>query len=61
MPTTSHPDTAVSPSLAYYQDQLGAPFAFQVVIDGRYVEADCFERPRGPLVVPARTFLSQLF
>jgi hypothetical protein len=37
-----------------------APLAFQVVLDADYVDADCFARPGGPLVVPARTFLSQL-
>jgi hypothetical protein len=54
-------DDALSPSLARFQEALGAPFAFQVVRDLPYVEADCFARPRGPTVVPARTFLSQLF
>jgi len=47
-------------ALKYYQEQIKAPYAFQVVMDADYVEADCFARPRGPLVVPARTFLSQL-
>lgn len=55
-----HRDTAMSPALQRYQDQLKAPFAFQLVIDTDYVDADCFERPRGPMVVPATTFLSQL-
>ena len=31
-----------------------------VVLDMDYVNADCFARRRGPVVVPARTFLSQL-
>jgi len=53
-------DEAISPALKYYQDQTKAPFAFQVVIDADYVDADCFARPRGAMVVPARTFLSQL-
>ena len=47
-------------SLKYYQNQTNAPFAFQVVIDMDYVNADCFAEPRGPIVVPARTLLSQL-
>lgn len=55
-----HRETAPSPALAYYQKSLGAPFAFQVVLDADYVDADCFARPGPPLVVPARTFLSQL-
>ena len=44
----------------YYQEQLHAPFAFQVVLDATYVDADCFAKPRAPVVVPAKTFLSQL-
>ena len=55
-----HRDTSLSPSLAHFQRQLGAPFAFQVVLDADYVEADCFAAPGPPLVVPARTLLSQL-
>jgi predicted AAA+ superfamily ATPase len=51
---------AISGALKYHQDQIKAPHAFQVVIEADYVDADCFEAPRGPLVVPARTFLSQL-
>ncbi|MFQ5501910.1 MAG: ATP-binding protein [Phycisphaerae bacterium] len=46
--------------LKFYQNQTGAPFAFQVVVDADYVDADCFTKPRGPIVVPAKTFLSQL-
>ena len=54
-----HADS-ISPALKYYQDQVRAPFAFQVVIDADYVDADCFAKPCHPLVVPAKTFLSQL-
>lgn len=50
----------LSPALTTFQDQLGAPHAFQVVLDADYVDADCFAAPSSPLVVPARTFLSQL-
>jgi predicted AAA+ superfamily ATPase len=53
-------DQKISKSLEYFQHQLEAPLAFQVVLDMDYVDADCFARPRGPVVVPARTFLSQL-
>ena len=53
-------DETISSVLKYYQEQTKAPFAFQVVIDADYVDADCFARPRGPMVVPAKTFLSQL-
>lgn len=55
-----HADETVSPALAHFQERLAVPFAFQVVLDAPYVDVDCFERPRGPLVVPARTLLSQL-
>ena len=53
-------DERIDKTLSYYQSQLAAPYAFQVVIDLPYVEADCFDRSGRPLVVPARTFLSQL-
>ena len=52
-------DTKIGKALARYQTQLNAPFAFQVVVEADYVAADCFARPGPPLVVPARTFLSQ--
>ena len=50
----------IAPSLKHFQEQTRAPFAFHVVLDADYVDADCFARPRGPVVLPARTFLSQL-
>jgi len=53
-------DESISPSLKYFQQQLAAPFAFQVVLDANYVDANCFARAGAPIVVPARTFLSQL-
>jgi len=53
-------DDQLSPSLKYYQDQLNAPFAFQVLLEADFVKADCFAASHQPLVVPARTFLSQL-
>jgi predicted AAA+ superfamily ATPase len=53
-------EDSISRALEYYQKHLSVPFAFQVVVDSDYVDADCFARPRGPVVVPARTFLSQL-
>jgi hypothetical protein len=54
-----HADTKPSASLAYYAEQLKTPHALQVVIDLPYEPADCFS-VHGPVVVPARTFLSQL-
>ena len=50
----------LSPTLSYFQEQTGAPHAFQVVLDGDYVDANCFAKPGRPMVVPAKTFLSQL-
>jgi predicted AAA+ superfamily ATPase len=55
-----HGDGTISPSLKHFQEQTKAPLAFQVVIDAPYVEANCFAGHRTPMVVPARTFLSQL-
>ena len=55
-----HRETALSPALAHYQQQVGAPFAFQVVMEADYVDKDCFATAGPPLVVPARTLLSQL-
>jgi uncharacterized protein len=52
--------TAISKSLEYFRKETGAPFAFQVVIETDYVNADCFSKPDGSIVVPARTLLSQL-
>jgi hypothetical protein len=53
-------DETMGRALRHYQEQIKAPFAFHVTVDSDYVDADCFARPRGPMVVPARTFLSQL-
>lgn len=55
-----HRNEVLSPALTHYQQRLSAPFAFQVTIDADYVGADCFLKPRGAIVVPARTLLSQL-
>jgi hypothetical protein len=52
-------DTSLSPSLAYFQKQTGAPLAFQAVINLPYENADCF-KAKHPVAVPARTLLSQL-
>jgi len=53
-------DEKVGRAIEYFQKQLDAPHAFQVVVDADYVCADCFAKSRRPLVVPARTFLTQL-
>ena len=52
-------DAHLSASLAYYQQQTKAPHAFQVVVNLPYESADGFAVHR-PVVVPARTLLSQL-
>jgi len=53
-------DETMNPALKVYQNQIQAPFAFQIVIDADYVNADCFAKSGGPVVVPAKTILSQL-
>ena len=50
---------SLSKSLSLFQSQTGARHAFQLAFDLDYVEADCFEH-QTPIIVPARTFLSQL-
>jgi predicted AAA+ superfamily ATPase len=55
-----HQEQNVSPSLCYFQEQLKVPFAFQIVVDMNFINADCFAKARSPIAVPARTFLSQL-
>ena len=52
-------ETSLSPSLAHFQAQTKAAHAFCVVVNLGYQPADCF-RVHRPVVVPARTFLSQL-
>jgi predicted AAA+ superfamily ATPase len=52
-------EKSLSPSLAYFQAQTSALHAFQVVMNLAYQPVDCFTVHR-PVVVPARTFLSQL-
>jgi hypothetical protein len=49
----------LSKSLFYYQEATKAPHAFQVVFDMDYVEANCFSFNE-PVIVSAKTFLSQL-
>lgn len=53
-------DRKLSPSLHHFQNQTLAAHAFQVVMDLPYEPADCFANYR-PVVVPAKTFLSQLW
>lgn len=50
---------SISKSLHYFQKQTGAKHAFQVAFDLPYVEKDCFAYTE-PIIVPSKTFLSQL-
>jgi predicted AAA+ superfamily ATPase len=52
-------ETSLSPFLAHFQAQTKAAHAFQLVVNLEYQPADCF-RVHRPVVVPARTLLSQL-
>ena len=52
-------DTSLSPALAYFQTQVKASRAFQAVINLPFEAVDGFAAKR-PVVVPARTLLSQL-
>ncbi|WP_341789284.1 ATP-binding protein [Rickettsia endosymbiont of Polydrusus tereticollis] len=49
----------LNPNLGYFQEHLKCPFAFQVILDMEYKEIDCFSY-NYPVIVPAKTFLSQL-
>ena len=52
-------DKSLSTSLGYFQKQIQAPHAFQVVLNADYEDANCFDFSQ-PVIVPAKTFLSQL-
>lgn len=49
----------LSPALYHFQKETGAPHAFQVAFDLPFINKNCFEE-KGPVLVPAQTFLSQL-
>lgn len=49
----------LSRHLARFQQKTGAQHALQVAMDMDYVDADCFAVLK-PVIVPAKTFLSQL-
>lgn len=51
--------TGLSPALYRFQEEIQAPHAFQVTMNLPFVDKDCFEE-KEPIIVPARTFLSQL-
>jgi len=50
---------ALSPHLEYFHKATGAKHAFQVTLDDPFQEIDCFSYTQ-PVIVPAKTFLSQL-
>jgi hypothetical protein len=52
-------DTRLSDSLAHFKKGTEAKHAFQAVFELPFVPVDCFSRT-DPVVVPARTLLSQL-
>jgi uncharacterized protein len=52
-------NSGLSRWLYYYQEKLKCPHAFQVSFDLPYVNQDCFKYNE-PIIVPAKTFLSQL-
>jgi len=49
----------ISPHLEVFRKQLSIEHTFQVTIDGDFVEKDVFQIKQ-PMIVPAKTFLSQL-
>lgn len=49
----------ISKNLINFKNKLNAPYAFQVIHNLDYVDKSCFES-HYPIIVPARTFLSQL-
>ena len=49
----------LSPALYHFQEETKAPHAFQIAFELPFVSRDCFEE-KGPILVPAKTFLSQL-
>lgn len=52
-------NSGIPPSLYYYQELTQAEHAFLVVFNSDYVDKNCFIHKK-PIIVPARTFLSQL-
>ncbi|EIJ34844.1 ATP-binding protein [Thiothrix nivea] len=55
----SSPSQPINKNLHWFQEQLGAEHALQVVMDMPYVEADCFAAGK-PVKVPVETFLMRL-
>lgn len=49
----------ISTALYHFQKEIKAPHAFQVTFNLPFTNKNCFEE-KGPILVPAKTFLSQL-
>jgi predicted AAA+ superfamily ATPase len=49
----------LTPALYRFLEETNASHAFQVAFDLPFIQKNCFEE-KGPILVPARTFLSQL-
>lgn len=49
----------ISPALGYFQKETQAPYAFQVAYEMDYMKMSCFNY-NTPMIVPAKTFFSQL-
>lgn len=49
----------ISKNLTFFRDRIKARHAFHVVYDMDYIPKDCFKHS-DPIIVPARTFLTQL-
>lgn len=54
----TNPEAKLNSALEYYQKILKTQHAFQVAIEGNYVQQDCFKF-HSPIIVPAQTLLSQ--
>lgn len=52
-------DKPISKNLKVFANQLNLKHVFQVAIDGEFIDKNVFEIKR-PVIVPAKTFLSQL-
>lgn len=57
--TKSSGDKGISKELYFYQEKTKAPHAFQIGFDLHFVNRDCFKYHE-PIIVPAKTFFSQL-
>ncbi len=49
----------INKNLAIFQRQTNAPHAFQISFEADYIDNDCFQY-HDPIIVPVKTFLSQL-